>query len=416
MFERYTERARRVLFFARYEASVLGSLSIETEHLLLGLLREGKGITSRLFARSHLSLERIRGEIVSRSVPREKVPTSVEIPFAGEAKRVLSYAAEEADRLLHNYIGTEHLLLGILREERSVAASILMNHGLRLDEVREAIVQLLHEDATGGRVVAPARFRIADAPALASSLDVRISPTRRSEDEGTSETGGPGRWSAEGISLKTVLSKVSAVPPTRIELPASLDDERRYDVFVALPREESRETVNRLIQESLQWYFKVAITMESRPMDVYVLTAPNGTTAPRKASGDDFTATGAGATVGSWDVAVRRTQDGPPTEEEIRNDAEALARALMSGSRGDARFSLSGVLLSDSTMEQFCAHLEHGLGRPVIDATNLAGTYDLQVRSERHTTEEFLEALRAQLGLVATPDRRDVTMLVMRQG
>jgi len=148
MFERYTERARRVLFFARYEASQLGSVSIETEHLLLGLIREGKGLTSRIFARSHLSLENIRKEIEGRTVYREKVSTSVEIPFSAETKRVLQFAAEEADRLLHNYIGTEHLLLGILREERSVAASILMEKGMRLHSVREDIVQLLNEKTT----------------------------------------------------------------------------------------------------------------------------------------------------------------------------------------------------------------------------------------------------------------------------
>src|ERR1700740_1745726 len=152
MFERYTERARRVLFFARYEASQLGSISIETEHLLLGLIREGKRVPSRIFARSHLSLENIRKEIEGRTVFREKVSTSVEIPFSAETKRVLQFAAEEADRLLHNYIGTEHLLLGILREERSVAASILMEKGMRLNAVREDIVQLLNEKTTLTRV------------------------------------------------------------------------------------------------------------------------------------------------------------------------------------------------------------------------------------------------------------------------
>src|SRR6266550_459913 len=141
MFERYTERARRVLFFARYEASQLGSISIETEHLLLGLIREGKGLTSRIFARSHLSLENIRKEIEGRTVFREKVSTSVELPFSPETKRVLQFAAEEADRLLHNYIGTEHLLLGILREE-----------GMRLNTVREDIVSLLNEKTTLTRV------------------------------------------------------------------------------------------------------------------------------------------------------------------------------------------------------------------------------------------------------------------------
>src|SRR5215207_4948660 len=141
MFERYTERARRVLFFARYEASQLGSVSIETEHLLLGLIREGKGLTSRIFARSHLSLESIRKEIEGRTVFREKVSTSVEIPFSAETKRVLQFAAEEADRLLH----------GILREERSVAAAILYDKGMRLASVREDIVQLLNEKTAPAR-------------------------------------------------------------------------------------------------------------------------------------------------------------------------------------------------------------------------------------------------------------------------
>ena len=152
MFERYTERARRVLFFARYEASQLGSISIETEHLLLGLIREGKGLTSRIFARSHLSLENIRKEIEGRTVFREKVSTSVEIPFSTETKRVLKLAAEEADRLLHNYIGTEHLLLGILREQRSVGSTVLSEKGMRLNTVREDIVQLLNEKTPQTRV------------------------------------------------------------------------------------------------------------------------------------------------------------------------------------------------------------------------------------------------------------------------
>jgi ATP-dependent Clp protease ATP-binding subunit ClpC len=151
MFERYTERARRVLFFARYEATQLGSTTIETEHLLLGLIREGKGLTSRIFARSHLSLESIRKEIEGRQVFKEKVATSADIPFSADTKRVLQCAAEEADRLLHTYIGTEHLLLGLLREERSVAASILYEKGMRLASVREDIVQLLNEKTAPAR-------------------------------------------------------------------------------------------------------------------------------------------------------------------------------------------------------------------------------------------------------------------------
>src|SRR4029078_3118755 len=122
MFERYTERARRVLFFARYEATQMGSTSIETEHLLLGLIREGKGLTSRIFARSHVSLDTLRKEIEGRTIFREKVATSVDIPFSADTKRVLQFAAEESYRLLHTYIGTGHLVLGILGEGRAVGA------------------------------------------------------------------------------------------------------------------------------------------------------------------------------------------------------------------------------------------------------------------------------------------------------
>src|SRR5437899_1410847 len=151
VFERYTERARRVIFFARYEASQLGSNSIETEHLLLGLIREGKGLTSRIFSKSHLSMESIRKEIEGRALYRDKVSTSVDIPLSPESKRTLGYASEEAERMLHNYIGTEHVLLGLMREEKSVAAAILAEKGMRLSAVREDIVQLLNEKANIGK-------------------------------------------------------------------------------------------------------------------------------------------------------------------------------------------------------------------------------------------------------------------------
>jgi len=140
MFEKYTEKARRVIFFARYEASQLGSSSIETEHMLLGLLREGDTITSKLFAQSNVKLEAIRKEIEEVTTLRDKISTSIEIPLSEESKRVLAYAAEEAESILHKYIGTEHILLGLLRERKSLAARILAEKGMRLSSVREELV------------------------------------------------------------------------------------------------------------------------------------------------------------------------------------------------------------------------------------------------------------------------------------
>src|SRR5437868_10014770 len=146
MFERYTEKARRVIFFARYEASQFGSPYIETEHLLLGLLREDKALTNR-FLRSHASVESIRKQIEGHTTIREKVSTSVDLPLSNECKRVLAYAAEEAERLSHKHIGTEHLLLGLLREEKCFAAEILTERGLRLPMIREELQKTTQEKA-----------------------------------------------------------------------------------------------------------------------------------------------------------------------------------------------------------------------------------------------------------------------------
>ncbi len=144
MFERYTEKARRVIFFARYEASQLGSPYIETEHMLLGLLREDKALTNR-FLRSHASVESIRKQIEGHTTIREKVATSVDLPLSDEGKRVLAYAAEEAEQLSHKHIGPEHLLLGLLREEKCFAAEILHERGLRLSTVREELARIPQE-------------------------------------------------------------------------------------------------------------------------------------------------------------------------------------------------------------------------------------------------------------------------------
>ena len=157
MFERYTEAARRSLFFARFESSQYGALAITPEHLLFGILREPAPVIDRLLSPTPETLTTIRQEIANRTVQQEPVSTSVEIPFSGSTKRALQYGAEEADRLLDSFIGPEHLLLGLLREEDSVAASVLGAHGLHLDEVRQRVAGL------------NAVRRVADVPAAFST-------------------------------------------------------------------------------------------------------------------------------------------------------------------------------------------------------------------------------------------------------
>jgi ATP-dependent Clp protease ATP-binding subunit ClpC len=136
MFERYTEKARRVIFFARYEAAQLGSPTVETEHLLLGLLREDRALPNRFLADA---TESIRLQIEKDAVAREKIPANAELPLSDECKSVLAYAAAEAENLRERHTGSEHLLLGLLHEEKSTAARILHQHGIRFSSLREQI-------------------------------------------------------------------------------------------------------------------------------------------------------------------------------------------------------------------------------------------------------------------------------------
>src|SRR5437588_7456242 len=113
MFERFTEVARRAIFFARYEASQFGASAIEPEHLLLGLSREDKPLFVRFFGDGNQSIESIRRKIEQQKSARDVIPTSVELPLAPETKRALHNAHDESDRLKNRHIGTEHMLLGL---------------------------------------------------------------------------------------------------------------------------------------------------------------------------------------------------------------------------------------------------------------------------------------------------------------
>jgi hypothetical protein len=178
MFELYTEKARRSIFFARYEASQFGSPYIETEHLLLGLLRENRGLL-RLLPPG--SAETIRKQIEAHTAFRESVSTSVDLPLSNDSKRVLAYAAEEAQHLGHKHIGTEHLFLGLIREKGSFASEILHEKGLALDRVRESLVASeAHDDLRRvRRVTGDCTVEIHGAPRNAESIHERVKVSRR---------------------------------------------------------------------------------------------------------------------------------------------------------------------------------------------------------------------------------------------
>jgi ATP-dependent Clp protease ATP-binding subunit ClpC len=140
MFERFTEKARRVIFFSRYEASQYGSHYIETEHLLLGLLREDHALTKFFLGEGDILTE-FRTEIEKHIKRGERISTSVEVPLTDASKKILVMACEEADRLGQGHVGTEHLLLALLRVETSLAARLLQARGLKASEVRERLAK-----------------------------------------------------------------------------------------------------------------------------------------------------------------------------------------------------------------------------------------------------------------------------------
>jgi Clp amino terminal domain, pathogenicity island component len=142
MFERFTDRGRRVVVLAQEEARLLNHNYIGTEHVLLGLIHEEQGVAARALTELGISLDAVRAE-VEQIVGQGKSPPTGHIPFTPRAKKVLELSLREALALGHNYIGTEHILLGLIREGEGVAAQVLVKLGAGLDRVRQVVVQLL---------------------------------------------------------------------------------------------------------------------------------------------------------------------------------------------------------------------------------------------------------------------------------
>lgn len=150
MFERFTERARRVIILAREEAVRLKHSFVGTEHILLGLIREGDGLASAVLKRLNVKLPQLRAEIERVIAPGTETATGGEIPFTPRAKKVLEFAITEARALGHNYIGTEHLLLGLLRENEGTAGRMLEDAGINLQMVKSQVLALLGEQSQKG--------------------------------------------------------------------------------------------------------------------------------------------------------------------------------------------------------------------------------------------------------------------------
>src|SRR5262245_17026888 len=150
MYERFTDRARKVMQLANQEAQRFNHEYIGTEHILLGLVKEGSGVAANVLKNLDVDLRKIRLEVEKIVQSGPDMVTMGKLPQTPRAKKVIEYAMEEARNLNHNYVGTEHLLLGLLREQEGVAAQVLMNLGLKLEDVREEVLNLLGHGLEGG--------------------------------------------------------------------------------------------------------------------------------------------------------------------------------------------------------------------------------------------------------------------------
>lgn len=150
MYERFTDRARKVMQLANQEAQRFNHEYIGTEHILLGLVKEGSGVAANVLKNLDVDLRKIRLEVEKLVQSGPEMVTIGKLPQTPRAKKVIEYSMEEARNLNHNYVGTEHILLGLLREQEGVAAQVLMNLGLKLDDVREEVLNLLGHGMESG--------------------------------------------------------------------------------------------------------------------------------------------------------------------------------------------------------------------------------------------------------------------------
>ena len=189
MFERFTDRARRVVVLAQEEARMLNHNYIGTEHILLGLIHEGEGVAAKALESLGISLDAVR-EQVQEIIGQGQQAPSGHIPFTPRAKKVLELSLREALQLGHNYIGTEHILLGLIREGEGVAAQVLVKLGADLNRVRQQVIQLLSgyqgkeprapASAARPRARPPARWCSTSSAATSPRPPARASSTRSS--------------------------------------------------------------------------------------------------------------------------------------------------------------------------------------------------------------------------------------------
>jgi uncharacterized protein (TIGR03435 family) len=239
-------------------------------------------------------------------------------------------------------------------------------------------------------------------PRFPSSYEVHISPAAH-DSKSTSGGYGFDSWSVHGAELKNLIATIYSVDPGRVDFPNADAAKKQYDIDLFLPEQESPEAMAHRIQEALKQQLHLSITPETHSMDVYVLTAPNG---PGPALHD--ASSSSGGSIGSSNTEMEwKSPDGrEPTPEDIQHLMEQATAAGI---------SVSGISISNGTIDVLRWELEKGLDRPVIDETNLTGSYDLEIAAGDRTREQFFQLLRDRFGLVVTPSQRNIMLVTVRQ-
>jgi uncharacterized protein (TIGR03435 family) len=233
-------------------------------------------------------------------------------------------------------------------------------------------------------------------PAFAPSNMLHVSLSKR--ESGGGNFTGDDYWSREGYTLKSLIAEIYETNPIRVALPASLDDNKRYDFALVFPQRTDRDAMNKIAQQGIEDYFHITATRERRLVDVYVVTTADGRPPLAKVREDEGMGSGFGAS------GVDFVSDGGADDLP-----EMPMKMSLSALRG---FSFEGV-----TMEQFCRQLESNLDRPLVDETELKGRFDFELKADRDPNDkelknDFAQHLREQLHLAITPAQRTVETLV----
>jgi uncharacterized protein (TIGR03435 family) len=304
---------------------------------------------------------------------------------------VLQHAAQEADRLLHDYVGTEHLLLGLLSEQGGVAADVLTSRGLRLDRVREQIVELLSDGERRERPGPPGipanTFKWPWLRFVASrSIHILYSELKPPQQPVTNHSG-PG-LQAYGYTLTEAIVHAWRGNCWHIDMIDGLDDGTRYDFYIQLAQTEPGETFSQMWRDGIERQFELSVTRETRGRDVWVARSIGHGGPMLRYYGE--AEPGSGFAMANFNLVMKRPHDAPP-------------------------FPLEPFAVHSVPFFYLTRWFEEFLGGQVIDKTDLRGLYGFELTRTVRDRDELIHLLRDQAGLSITREQHDTPTLMVRR-